>query len=334
LSRAEYGLFVYKYYNMIEILKKKVLCGELISQKEALQLSQTPDKSLLYKAANEIREHFCQNVLELCSVTNAKSGKCSEDCKWCSQSKYHNTGIAEYKIVDKKLAVNEAVENSKRGVSNHCLVTSGRKVSNKTLDGLIPVYNDISERCNVRLCASMGLITEEQMCRLKNEAKVERYHCNLETAPSFFSNFVSTHTIEEKIETIKTAQRVGLKVCSGGIIGLGETMAQRIEMAFLLRDLGIKSIPINILHAIKGTALENVSPLGEEEVLTTIAVFRFIHPDAHLRFAGGRIQIRHYQDKALKAGINAALTGDYLTTTGCNIQADIADFERACFEVV
>lgn len=171
------------------------------------------------------------------------------------------------------------------------------------------------------------------MQRLKDEAGVEHYHCNIETAPSYFSNLVSTHTIEEKIETIKTAQKVGLKVCSGGIIGMGETMQQRIEMAFLLRELGIKSIPINILQAIKGTALENMPPLSEEEVLTTIAVFRFIHPDAHLRFAGGRVQIKHFQDKALKAGISAALTGDYLTSTGSNIQEDINDFKQAGFNI-
>lgn len=318
---------------MIESLKKKVLNNYGISQKEALLLSQTPDKEALYKAANEIREQFCKNEFDLCSITNAKSGKCSQDCKWCSQSKHHTTSIEEYEIVDKKQAINEALENAKQGVKRHSLVTSGRRVSNKTLDGLILVYKEISAKSSIGLCASMGLITEEQMHRLKNEAGVEHYHCNIETAPSFFSNLVSTHTIEEKIETIKIAKKIGLKVCSGGIIGMGETMEQRIEMAFLLRDLKVKSIPLNILQAIKGTALENMPPLGEKEILTTIAIFRFIHPDAHLRFAAGRAQIKHFQDKALKAGISAALTGDYLTSTGTKIKDDIKNFTKAGFKI-
>lgn len=318
---------------MIESLKKKVLNGEHISQKEALLLSMTPEKKELYEAANEIREHFCKNIMDLCSITNAKSGKCSQDCKWCSQSKHHETEIEEYELVDKKQAINEALQNAKQGVTRHSLVTSGRRVSNKTLDGLIPIYREISAQSSIGLCASMGLITEEQMRRLKDEAGVEHYHCNIETAPSFFSNLVSSHTIEEKISTIKIAQKVGLKVCSGGIIGMGESMEQRIEMAFVLRELGIKSIPINILQAIKGTALENVPPLSEDEVLSTIAIFRFIHPDAHLRFAGGRVQIKHFQHKALQAGISAALTGDYLTSTGSNIQEDISDFKKVGFTI-
>ncbi|GAF04457.1 biotin synthase BioB [Saccharicrinis fermentans] len=318
---------------MIELLKKKVLDGHLISSQEALQLSRTEHKRELYEAANEIRKHFCSNTFDLCSITNAKSGKCSEDCKWCSQSRHHHTNIEEYEMVDKDQALQEALDNAEQGVLRHSLVTSGRRVSNRTLDELIPVFKEIAKKSKMKLCASMGLINEEQMLRLKNEAQVEHYHCNIETAPSFFSKLMSTHTLEEKIETIKMAQKVGLKVCSGGIMGMGETMEQRIEMAFLLRDLGVKSIPINILQPIKGTALENVPPLKEEEVLTTIAVFRFIHPDAYLRFAGGRVQIKHYQDKALKAGVNAALTGDYLTSVGSNIQEDRVDFKNAGFEI-
>lgn len=246
---------------------------------------------------------------------------------------YHKTDIEEYEIVDSIRAVKEAMERAKQGVLRHSLVTSGRRVSNKTLDGLIPIYLKISEQSSIGLCASMGLITEEQMQRLKDEANVEHYHCNIETAPSFFSSLVSTHTIDEKIETIKMAQKVGLKVCSGGIIGMGESMEQRIEMAFTLRELGIKSIPINILQPMKGTALENTAALSEDEILTTISIFRFINPDAHLRFAGGRVQIRKFQHKALRAGISAAITGDYLTSTGSNIQKDIQDYANAGFKI-
>lgn len=318
---------------MIEALKQKVLNHQDLSYEEALSLSNAADKEALYKAADEIRLHFCNKVIDLCSITNAKSGKCTQDCKWCSQSMHHSSDIEEYEIIDSKKAVKEAVDNAKQGVDRHSLVTSGRRVSNKTLDGLIPIYREIAKQSSISLCASMGLITEEQMSRLKNEANVKHYHCNIETAPSFFSELVTTHTIDEKIETIKLAQKVGLKVCSGGIIGMGETMEQRIEMAFTLRNLEIQSIPINILQPIKGTALENFPPLSEDEILTTIAVFRFINPKANLRFAGGRVQIKDFQHKALRAGISAALTGDYLTSTGSNIQEDIQDFKNAGFKI-
>lgn len=318
---------------MIKTIEQKVLNLQEITPKEAEALSKVSDKDALYEAANEIRQHFCKNTIDLCSITNAKSGKCSQDCKWCSQSAHHKTTVEEYEIVDQKLAVSEAISNARQGVARHSLVTSGRKVSDKTLDGLIPIYQEISRQSSIGLCASMGLISEQQMLRLKNEANIEHYHCNLETAPSFFSKLVSTHSISEKIETIKMAQKVGLKVCSGGIIGMGESMQQRFELAFMLRELNIQSIPINILQAIEGTPLQNIQPLCEEEILTTIAVFRFINPTAHLRFAGGRMQIKAFQHKALKAGISAALTGDYLTSTGSNIQDDIKDFTDAGFTI-
>lgn len=318
---------------MIHTLKQKVLSCQNISYEEALELCETPDKEELYKAAGEIRKHFFDNAVDLCSITNARSGKCSEDCKWCSQSMYHDCDIEIYEMVDHNQAVKEAMHSARHGVARHSLVTSGRRVSNKTLDGLIPVYRDINRKGSIGLCASMGLITRPQMRRLRDEAGVKYYHCNIETAPSFFPRLVSTHTMEEKIETIKMAQEEGLEVCSGGIIGMGETMEQRVEMAFKLRELSIKSIPVNILQAIKGTKLEHLKPLSQEEVLTTIAVFRFINPDAHLRFAGGRVQIKDFQDKALRAGITAAITGDYLTSTGSGIEDDIKDFTNAGFKI-
>lgn len=318
---------------MIEALKQKALNAEKITQQEAEELSRVADKEALYAAANEIRQFFCNNTMDLCSITNARSGKCTEDCKWCSQSAHHETQIEEYEMVDKKQAVAEALQNAGQGVARHSLVTSGRAVSDKTLDDLMLIYKEIGQQSPIGLCASLGLVTEDQLLRLKNEGNVGHYHCNLETAPSYFSELVSTHTIEEKIETIKMAQKVGLNVCSGGIIGMGESMEQRIELAVLLRDLNIKSIPINILQPISGTPLQDTLPLSEEEILTTIAVFRFINPTAHLRFAGGRMQIKAFQHKALKAGISAAITGDYLTSTGSNIQDDINDFTHAGFTI-
>lgn len=317
----------------INELKQKVLKGYQVSYEEGVELYHTTDKEALYKAADEIRQHFCGNRIDLCSITNAKSGKCPQNCKWCSQSAFYKTDIEEYEIVDRDEAVNQAVENASKGVSRHSFVTSGRRVYDKTLDKLIPIYKEIKEKSDISLCASMGLIDEHQLQRLKDEVGIEHYHCNLETAPSYFPNVCTSHTVEEKLRTIKAAQKLGLKVCSGGIIGMGETAEHRVELAVTLSQLGVQSIPINILTPVKGTPLENAEPLPEEDVLTTIAVFRFINPKANLRFAGGRLQIKHFQNKALRAGISAALTGDYLTTTGSNINEDIRDFKAAGFTI-
>jgi biotin synthase len=318
---------------MIRLLKQKVLDGIELSFDEAIKLINTNNKQELFAAADEIREFYCGNNIELCSITNAKSGACSEDCKWCSQSAHSHTDVEEYEIVDKKSTIEEAVNNASKGVKRHSLVTSGRKVNNKTLDQLISIYKEIKSKSNISVCASMGLLSREQLKLLKDEAGIEHYHCNLETAPSFFSNLVSTHTIEEKIETIKMAQELGIKICSGGIIGMGESMEQRVELAIALRDLKVQSIPINLLSPVKGTPLENTKALSEDEILTTIAVFRFLNPRANLRLAAGRLQIKQFQEKALHAGISAALTGDYLTTIGSNIDEDIKDFKEAGFSI-
>ncbi len=318
---------------MINKYKQKVLSGKKLTFEEAVKLSNSENKEELYSAANDIRIFFCGQTIDLCSITNAKSGKCSQDCKWCSQSDAYETEIDEYELVEMDSTVKEAIENATKGVKRHSLVTSGRRVNDLTLENLIPIYKEIKNKSDISLCASMGLITEKQLLKLKTEVGIEHYHCNLETAPSFFSEVCTTHTIDEKIETIKNAHKLDINVCSGGIIGMGETMEHRIELAITLRDLHVQSIPINILNPVKGTPLENAKSLSEEEILTTIAIFRFLNPKANLRFAGGRLQIKHFQEKALLSGISAALTGDYLTTIGSNVEEDIKDFKKAGFVI-
>jgi len=320
--------------NAAEILEltERVKRGSSVSRSEALELSDAADKPVLYASANAIREHFCGNALDLCSITNAKSGRCRENCKWCSQSAWHQANIEVYPIVDRQRAVNEAKSHADQGVMRHSLVTSGKRVTDAELSQLIVIFGAIRDGCSIGLCASMGLLNRAQLQRLK-EAGVTRYHCNLETAPSHFSEVCTTHSIDEKVDTIRQAQQLGLEVCSGGIIGMGESMAQRIELALLLRDLGILSIPINILNPIAGTALESAPPLTEDDVLTTIALFRFINPRAWLRFAGGRLLIRHYQQRALHAGINASIVGDLLTTIGSRVADDLRDFRGAGFSL-
>jgi len=311
-------------------LKESIKKGHHIAGEEALALIDVQDKKVLYECANDLRVHFCGNHMDLCSITNAKSGKCSENCKWCSQSAWHKTNVDVYPLVDKAKAVEEAVHNAQKGVIRHSLVTSGRTATDKELDDYIDIFKQIRNKSSIQLCASMGLLTREQLKRLK-DIGITHYHCNLETAPSYFKEVCTTHTVEDKIKTIGWANELGIGVCSGGIIGMGETMAQRVELAFALRDLGVKSIPINVLNPIEGTGLQGAKLLTEEEVLTTIALFRFVNPDAFLRFAGGRLLIRHFQDKALKAGINASIVGDMLTTVGSNIEEDLRDFSASGF---
>ena len=316
----------------INELKEKVIRGESVSFEEAVLLSNTEDKPSLYKAAGEIRDQKCGKHFDTCSIVNARSGRCSENCKWCSQSVLFKTHVEEYDLIDEKTCLELALKNAEYGVDKFSFVTSGRALSDRNIDKLCEYALKIQRHTPMHLCASMGLLNKQQLLRLK-EAGIHRYHCNLETSPDYFSRLCTTHTTADKIETIKAAQEVGMEVCSGGIIGMGETMTERIRLAFTLRELGIKSIPVNVLNPIPGTPLENAKPLKDEEVLTTVALFRFINPDAYLRFAGGRLLIQHIEEEAIKAGINAAIVGDMLTTLGFKVLEDMNKIKNMGFHL-
>ena len=315
----------------ISQLEEKVLVGERINAEEALWLAQFAEKEALYAAANRIRLHFCGNKMDLCTIMNARSGKCTEDCKWCSQSSYFKTKVKVYELVDHQAAVEQARINKAAGAHKFSLVTSGHDISHQNLDKLCAVYKDIAKENDIHLCASMGLLDTEKLQKL-TAVGVQMYHCNLETAPSFFPEVCTTHTTEEKINTLKLARAQGMTLCSGGIIGLGETMAQRVEMAIALQELEVESIPLNLLTAIPGTDLQDNIQVSDEEVLTTFAMFRFTNPKSTIRFGAGRIKIQHMQERALKAGMNAALIGDLLTTIGTNMAEDVVNFRKAGFE--
>ena len=319
--------------NEIRMLADRVLSGGSITYEEAVQLAATENVEELYRCANAIREKFRNSEFEMCSIINAKSGKCGEDCKWCSQSVFSKSKITEYEHFPKDEAVKIAVSNRSKGVERISLVTSGRKLNDRQLQEMIGIYAAIRQACDIKLCGSMGLLTYEQLLKLK-EVGLSRYHCNLETAPSFFAQLCSTHKFEEKIQTLEAAKRAGLQICSGGIIGMGETMEQRVELAFELKKLGSKSIPVNVLNPIKGTPLENQPPISSRDILTTIAIFRFVNPDADIRFAGGRSVIKNIESEALHAGINASIVGDLLTTAGpCGIDEDKKNFRSEGFNV-
>ena len=313
-------------YN-VEELKKKVLNGELIGKEEALFLAEEAPLKELTEAANEIRKHFCENKFDICTIINGISGKCSENCKFCAQSSFYNTKINEYSLLDSKSIVKEAKYNDERGVLRFSIVTSGRKLSDKEVDSVCESIREIGKNTSVSICGSFGLLSEEQYKKLK-EAGLTRVHNNLETSKRNFENVCTTHTFEEKIQAIKNAKNAGLNVCSGGIMGLGETMEDRIDMVLTLRELGVLSIPVNMLNPIKGTPFENNKLLTNDEMCRIVAVFRFLIPNAAIRLAGGRGLLEDKGEKCFLSGANAAISGDMLTTSGITIKEDMDLLEK------
>jgi len=314
----------------IQQVLSSVLNGTPIDRETACQLASEKDREILWNAADQVRSHFHGSRLSLCSIINAKSGKCSEDCRFCSQSARHHTNIEEYDVVDSTLALEIAEDNNHHGVHRLSLVTSGRSASVALLEQLTALYEKIGKSTSLNLCGSMGLLTREKAAKLKKMGVV-RYHCNLETNRSFFQKVCTTHTWEEKVETLHIAREAGMSLCSGGIIGMGETMADRIDLALELRHLAVDSIPLNILTPIAGTPLGELEPLKTEEILTTIALFRLIYPHAVLRIAGGRQQMGKDQYHCFRSGANGAMVGNYLTTIGSGIEDDLRTFREMGF---
>ena len=285
----------------------------------------------LLAVADMVRSHFHGNRFDLCSIINARSGKCSENCRFCAQSAHYDVEVESYKCVTEEETLALARENEAHNVGRFSLVTAGHHVSEEDLQTLFaPLCHSLSENTSLALCASMGFLTPERAHLLK-EMGVSRYHCNLETCRDYFPTVCTTHTWEEKVATLGIAKEAGLSLCSGGIIGLGESLAQRLEMAFELREIGVDSVPINILMPIKGTPFEMMEPISREDVLISVAMFRLILPQAVIRIAGGRNHLGDEQEKLFQGGAGGAIVGNYLTTSGNGLAGDVAMFERLGF---
>lgn len=313
-------------------LEKKIEEGYRPDYDEALSLMRSLSLEDLCALAHALRLRYQRKRVDMCSIMNARSGKCGEDCKWCSQSRFHHTDIEVYPLVDAESALREAVHNASKGVSRFSLVTSGRTLSPADTERICAIYRRIGSECPIKLCASLGLLNREQLFQLK-ESGVTRYHCNLETAPSYFPQVCTTHTIEEKLQTIEWAREAGLEICSGGIISMGESEEQRVEFALAIRRTGAVSIPVNILNPIPGTRLAGMPPLKDEEVIRAVAMIRILNPEASVRLAGGRSRIKAVEPELFRCGISGSIVGDLLTTTGSDIDTDKAMFLRLGFEL-
>lgn len=318
--------------NQLTNLKNQVLQGRMINKQEALMISKAPLPELT-AAANEIRAHFCGSTFDICSIINGKSGKCSENCKFCTQSSFYHTELEEYPLLDTKAIVEQARYNEERGVLRYSIVASGKSLTDKELDQICVSIKAIREQTGIAVCASLGLLNEDQFRQLK-EAGVTRIHNNLETSSRYFPSICTTHSYADKIAVIKAAKKAGLNVCSGGIMGLGETMEDRIDMVMTIRDLGICSIPVNLLTPIPGTPLADNPPLSSEEICRMVALFRFLVPEASIRLAGGRGLLPDKGRQCFLSGANAAISGDMLTTAGISIAEDMQMLRELGYEAV
>lgn len=309
--------------SFISDLANSVIKTEDITKEDALKLACNSDLEELLENADKIRKHFCKNNFNLCSIINAKSGKCSENCKYCAQSAHFKTNSPNYSLLSDDIIFKEALKFEEKGVHRFSLVMSGKGVKDNSdeLNRLEEIYKYLTKNSKIHLCGSFGIVSLETLKKLKS-AGLKTYHHNLETSKRFFPKICSTHTYDDRINTIKNAKLAGLDVCSGAIFGMGESLEDRIDLAFDLKKLDVSSVPLNILTPIKGTPLENLPPLPKDEILKSIAIFRFILPKAYLRYAGGRNNLGEFVETGLKGGINSALTGDFLTTKGDGVEND------------
>ena len=315
----------------LEDLKLKIINGYNITKEEALKLVEAPLENLC-SCANALRKHFCSNTFDMCSIINAKSGKCSENCKFCAQSSHYDTNCEEYSILSKDDILEQGINDFSRGVLRYSIVTSGRALYAEEIEEVYDAIDTLNKETDGYVCASLGLLDEEGFRKMKN-AGLKRVHNNLEASRNFFPQVCTTHTYDEKINAIKAAQKAGMVVCSGGIMGMGENWEDRIDMAIELRELGIMSIPVNMLNPISGTPFEDVVPLTLDDMRRIVAIYRFINPKAFIRLAGGRGLLKDKGRLCFLSGANAAITGDMLTTAGISIETDKKMVEELGYKI-
>jgi biotin synthase len=315
---------------MLESLRDKVLAGEDITKDEALELiNLEEDRTMeLLAAANRIKNKFNDKKVDLCSIINAKAGSCSEDCTFCAQSAHYDTKVNSYLLLSKEEILSRAKEMEKEGADHFGIVTTGKGViTNQDFDNILETIVTIKEETDLEVCAALGTLDRSQVERLV-EVGLKRYNHNLETSENHFPNICTTHTYQERIQTVKFLKEMGISTCCGGIMGLGENVEDRIDLAFTLKELDVDAVPVNILNPIEGTPLENLPVLSPMEALKIVAVFRFILPDKIIKLCGGRENVLgDLQALSLLSGVNGLLVGNYLTTKGRVVTEDIKMIE-------
>lgn len=306
---------------MLKEIVERIKAGGAILPAEAVALL-AGDAGALQDAAHEVTEHFKADHFDFCAIINARSGRCSENCKWCAQSAHWQTGCDVYGFIGAEKCAAAARNAEANGVGRIAIVTSGRGQTPEQVDEICDSLREMRKQSKISLCASLGLVSKDDLAKLK-AAGLQRIHCNLETAPSRFPSLCSTHTTAEKLATIRAARELGLEVCSGGIIGMGETDEELVEFGFLLKEVAPDSIPVNILHAIPGTPLGDSPRLPIERILNAIAILRLINPQTPLRFAGGRRDLTDEEAaRCVYVGMNAGIQGPLLTTPGSDYADD------------
>ena len=294
-----------------------------ITREETLALLKPERRQELRERAHETTQRCVEKRFDFCSIINARSGRCSENCKWGAQSAHWKTGCETYGWVGTEACVKAAREAAANGADRIGIVTSGRCLSHEDVDNVCTALKAMRAAVpNISLCASLGLLSEEDLKKLK-EAGLQRVHCNLETAPSLFPSLCTTHTTADKLATLHAAKKLGFQICCGGIIGMGETDEQLVEFAFTLKEIAPDSIPVNVLHPIEGTPLGGRGILDPERVIDSVALLRLVNPSTPLRFAGGR---RDMSDetaaKCIYVGMSAGIAGPLLTTPGADFDDD------------
>lgn len=316
---------------MVQKLKQKVMDGKEITKEEAMTLAEV-DLDELCQAADEIRKHFCGNVFDICSCINVKGGKCSEDCKFCPQSCFNDkVEVKPHTLIGSDQMLEEAAYMAQKGVVRCDLVSSGRRLPKDDVRKIVQDIERIRKETGIAVCCSFGLLDRED-CEMLRKAGITRLHNNLESSRTFFTGVCSSHSTDDKMATLRAARAAGLTLCSGCLINLGESMEDRIELSLMERELGVKSIPVNVLNPIKDSPFEDQKLMTNEEFCRTVAVFRFLLPDASIRLAAGRVFIEDHGKRALSSGANAAITGDFLMTGGMSIDSDMAMAKELGYE--
>ena len=317
-------------------LKDRVISGSEITYEEALSLISIEDpESLeaLRRAAHEITLAFNSNKAGLCSLINAKSYLCGEDCGFCAQSVRFETSVARYELLEPEIIIGAAKKAEQQGAQNFCIVTSGGSLNEDEFGRILGIIRELRKQTKLGIDASLGFLTPERVRNLK-EAGLRRFNSNLQSSREFYPEIVSTHSYDKRIETLDYLKEENVEVCSGGILGMGESRADRIKMAFELKKYAPECLPINVLNPRPGTPLENAPKLENSEILKSIAVYRFILPKSNIKLAGGReISLGSEQDKALQGGANGLIVGGYLTTSANPVQEDLAMLRRNGYEV-